>query len=102
MFFGVLQEESGLSYSACTFNTNQTVVPVYLVHEGATDRSVGMLHKVRMCSEKRLHSLVLDTICKDSVKPQKCKVGLAKSLFFLHFASRNARVVNLSIPALQD
>lgn len=61
VFFGVLQQEGRFSHTACTFDTDETVVPVNLVHKGATDRGVGVLHQIGMCSEKRLHLLFYTT-----------------------------------------
>jgi hypothetical protein len=55
MLLGILKKKSSLSYSSGTFYTDKTVVPVYLVHEGATDWSIGMLNKVSMGSIESLH-----------------------------------------------
>ena len=55
MLLGILKKKSGLSYPSGTFYTDKTVVPVYLVHEGATDWSIGMLNKVSMGSIESLH-----------------------------------------------
>ena len=30
--FGILQQESSLTYASCAFDTDKTVIPVYFVH----------------------------------------------------------------------
>jgi hypothetical protein len=55
MLFGVLQQEGGFSDTSGAFDANQSVAPVNLVHEGATNWCIDMLHKVSMCPEKSLH-----------------------------------------------
>ena len=55
LLLGVLQQEGGFSNASGAFNTNQTVVPVDLVHKGSTNWCIDMLHKVSMCPEKSLH-----------------------------------------------
>ena len=57
MLFGILQKERGFAYSSGTFNADKTVIPIDLVHKGATNRSVGMFHQVGMCSEESFHIL---------------------------------------------
>ena len=52
---GVLQQESGLANAARTFNTNHAVVPIDLIHQGATNRGIGMLNEVSMRSKKCFH-----------------------------------------------
>jgi hypothetical protein len=53
--FGILQQEGGFAYSARAFNTNHSVVPVNLIHKGATNRGIGMLNEVSMRSKKSFH-----------------------------------------------
>ena len=57
VLLGVLKQEGGLAYPSCALDANKPVVPVYLVHQGASNWSVGMFHKVGMCSEEGLHLL---------------------------------------------
>ena len=56
---GILQEESGLSDTARTFDTDHTVVPINLIHQNATNWCVRMLDKVSMCPEKSFHSCLI-------------------------------------------
>ena len=53
--FGVLKQESGFSHATCSFDTNQSVTPVYFVHQVAADRGIGVLNKVGMCAVECFH-----------------------------------------------
>jgi hypothetical protein len=59
VLFGILQEESGLSDTARTFDTDHTVVPINLIHQNATNWCVRMLDKVSVCPEKSFHSCLI-------------------------------------------
>ena len=59
LLLGVLEEESGLSDATRTLDTNQSVAPIDLIHQGTTNRSIGMLNEISMCPEKCLHCLEL-------------------------------------------
>ena len=57
LFLGILQEECGLSDASRTLDANHTVVPVNLIHECTTNRSIHMLNQITMRAEKSLHLL---------------------------------------------
>lgn len=52
LLLGILQQEGRLPYPSRTFNADKAVVPVDLIHKGATDRGVRMLQEVVMSSEE--------------------------------------------------
>jgi hypothetical protein len=53
--FGILKEESGLSDTTGTLDTNHAVTPVNLIHQDATNRCIYMLNQVPVCPKKSLH-----------------------------------------------
>ena len=59
LLLGVLQQEGGLSDTSCALDADEAVAPVDLIHQGATNGCVGMLHEVSVCTEKSLHCLDL-------------------------------------------
>jgi hypothetical protein len=52
---GVLKEKSGFADTARAFYTNHAVVPVNLIHKGAMDWCIDVLHEVSVRPEKSLH-----------------------------------------------
>ena len=55
--FGILQQESSLTYASCAFDTDKTVVPVNLIHEVAANGGICMLYQISVCSVKCFHAL---------------------------------------------
>ena len=53
--FGVLKEKCCLADTSRTFYTNHAVVPVDLIHKGAMDWCIDVLHEVSVRPEKSLH-----------------------------------------------
>ena len=79
VFFGILQEECGLSDPTRTFDTDHAVVPVDLIHENATNWSIDVLNEVSVRPEKSFHSCLICFVyfikwCKGKQFPANCKV----------------------------
>lgn len=49
LFLGVLQQKSCLTYTSCTLDADQPVVPVDLVHQAPANGGIGMLHQITVC-----------------------------------------------------
>ena len=79
LLLGILEQEGGLSDTSRTLDADETVAPVDLIHKGATDWCVGMLHEISVRSEKSLH-LLPDLLryfikwCKDTYFLVICKL----------------------------
>ena len=52
---GVLKEEGGFSHTTSALDAYQAGIPVYLVHQVATNWRGGVLHKVGVSAEKGFH-----------------------------------------------
>jgi hypothetical protein len=58
---GILQKESGFSYTTCTLDAYHAVIPIYLVHQIATDKSTAdVLNQITMCTIKDFHFFALN------------------------------------------
>src|SRR3712207_9314301 len=57
--FGILQEESRLANASGAFDTYHVVVPINLIHEVATDLSVGVLNQIGVSPKKGFHIVLL-------------------------------------------
>ena len=55
--FGVLQQKRGFTYTARSFNTDEAVVPVDLIHEVTANRGIGMLNKIGVCAVECFHAV---------------------------------------------
>ena len=66
--FGVLKQESRFSDATCSLDTNHAVVPVNLIHQGATNGRIDMFHEVAMCTKKCFHQIrvCFKNACKGS------------------------------------
>ena len=55
MLLRVLEQEGGLSNTACALDAYQAVVPVDFIHQDSTNRGVRMLNQIAMCTKECFH-----------------------------------------------
>jgi hypothetical protein len=53
-FLRIIEQEVGLTYSTATLDSNQSVVPIDLIHQYTTDGNMHVLHQVIVCLVKCL------------------------------------------------
>ena len=59
LLLGVLQQEGGFPDAPRTLDADKAVAPVDLIHKGATNGCIRMLHEVSVRPKKSLHCLDL-------------------------------------------